>query len=621
MPEKHPLQAKYPDLQKSTAVELSAEQRRVGGERIPNEPGPKIEAWMSELEGYLEQIKSSDESYGGFKNLARKAYITGTDDASVKLKIGRDAQIAQNRGHGMAEDIKEIAIEAKTAQIAQNQGRGLAGDIRKRAIEAIIQETRETIQQDQESSLDDWIDYLASGDATYPMWFKYYVFRNITKLSSFDKEKGEFPKRSRSTTARFPDINREALAYMQDSLTKHYGFKNLDPNNPEAEIDPQTRELLDKEANFASLYRRCIEYAAPKTSENLNVTDGEWVKFDQSDDPEKAKKLANSLHSHSTGWCTAGEGMAQTHLAGGDFYVYYTKGEDGQYSVPRVAIRMQSGSIEEVRGIEADQNLEGVFVPIAEAKMNEVDAAGAEAYKKKAVDMQRVTEIYARQQEGSKLTEEDLTFIYELNDPIEGFGYKKDPRIEQMKQGRDIKADLSSILGVPQELISLTKDEALSGGIVYHFGDLLYPNLAYADWLIDSSKRGWVVRRSDETLPQVVAGSLVLKGLTSAEGLVLPQSVGGDLVLSGLTKAEGLVLPQSVGGDLDLSSLTRAEGLILPTSIVGTLHLDELTSAEGLILPASVGGDLWLNGLTNAYRLTNAKDQTLPASVGGEIYT
>jgi hypothetical protein len=521
----------------------------------------------------------------------------------------------------MAEDIKEIAIEAKTAQIAQNQGRGLAGDIRKRAIEAIIQETRETIQQDQESSLDDWIDYLASGDATYPMWFKYYVFRNITKLSSFDKEKGEFPKRSRSTTARFPDINREALAYMQDSLTKHYGFKNLDPNNPEAEIDPQTRELLDKEANFASLYRRCIEYAAPKTSENLNVTDGEWVKFDQSDDPEKAKKLANSLHSHSTGWCTAGEGMAQTHLAGGDFYVYYTKGEDGQYSVPRVAIRMQSGSIEEVRGIEADQNLEGVFVPIAEAKMNEVDAAGAEAYKKKAVDMQRVTEIYARQQEGSKLTEEDLTFIYELNDPIEGFGYKKDPRIEQMKQGRDIKADLSSILGVPQELISLTKDEALSGGIVYHFGDLLYPNLAYADWLIDSSKRGWVVRRSDETLPQVVAGSLVLKGLTSAEGLVLPQSVGGDLVLSGLTKAEGLVLPQSVGGDLDLSSLTRAEGLILPTSIVGTLHLDELTSAEGLILPASVGGDLWLNGLTNAYRLTNAKDQTLPASVGGEIYT
>jgi hypothetical protein len=621
MPEKHPLQAKYPDLQKSTAVELSAEQRRAGGERIPNEPGPKLEAWMSELEGYLEQIKSSDESYEGFKNLAGKAYITGTDDASVKLKIDRDAQIAQNRGHGMAEDIKEIAIEAKTAQIAQNQGRGLAGDIRKRAIEAIIQETRETIQQDQESSLDDWIDYLASGDATYPMWFKYYVFRNITKLSSFDKEKGEFPKRSRSTTARFPDINREALAYMQDSLTKHYGFKNLDPNNPEAEIDPQTRELLDKEANFASLYRRCIEYAAPKTSENLNVTDGEWVKFDQSDDPEKAKKLANSLHSHSTGWCTAGEGMAQTHLAGGDFYVYYTKGEDGQYSVPRVAIRMQSGSIEEVRGIEADQNLEGVFVPIAEAKMNEVDAAGAEAYKKKAVDMQRVTEIYARQQEGSKLTEEDLTFIYELNDPIEGFGYKKDPRIEQMKQGRDIKADLSSILGVPQELISLTKDEALSGGIVYHFGDLLYPNLAYADWLIDPSKRGWVVRRSDETLPQVVAGSLVLKGLTSAEGLVLPQSVGGDLVLSGLTKAEGLVLPQSVGGDLDLSSLTRAEGLILPTSIVGTLHLDELTSAEGLILPASVGGDLWLNGLTNAYRLTNAKDQTLPASVGGEIYT
>ena len=660
MPEKHPLQAKYPDLQKSTAVELSAVQRRVRGERIPNEPGPKIEAWMSELEGYLEQIKSSDESYEGFKNLARKAYITGTDDASVKLKIDRDAQIAQNRGHGMAEDIKEIAIGVKAAQIAENQGRGLAGDIRERAIEAIIQETRETIQQDQESSLDDWIDYLASDYATYPMWFKYYVFRNITKLSSFDKEKGEFPKRSRSTSAPFPDINREALAYMQDSLTKHYGFKNLDPNNPEAEIDPQTRELLDKEANFASLYRRCIEYAAPKTSENLNVTDGEWVKFDQSDDPEKAKKLANSLHSHSTGWCTAGEGMAQTHLAGGDFYVYYTKSEDGQYSVPRVAIRMVSGSIEEVRGIEADQNLEGALVPIAEAKMNEVDAAGAEAYKKKTEDMQRVTEIYARQQEGSKLTEEDLIFIYELNGPIEGFGYKKDPRIEQMKHGRDIKADLSSILGVPQEHISLTKDEALSGGIVYHYGDLNLSSLKSAEGLTLPKSVGGTLYLSVLTgaegliLPQTVGGDLDLRSLNSAEDLTLPQSVGGILFLGNLTSAEGITLPDRVGdglylgtlrsteglslptsyGDLLLNSLTSAEGLTLPTTMGGILNLSNLTSAEGLTLPQSVGGGLYLSKLTSAEGLTlpqrvgggldlsglkSVEGLTLPESVGGDL--
>ena len=377
--------------------------------------------------------------------------------------------------------------------------------------------------------------------------------------------------------------------------------------------------LLEKEVNFARLYKRCIDYAAPKTSENLNVTDGEWVKFNQSDDPKEGKKLANSLHGHSTGWCTAGEGMAQSQLAGGDFYVYYTKSEDGQYSVPRVAIRMEAGSIAEVRGIEADQNLEGALVPIAEAKMNEVDPEGAEAYKKKAEDMQRVTEIYARQQEGSELTEEDQRFIYELDGPIEGFGYKKDPRIEQIRQGRYINADLSSLLDLPQEQISSTKDEALSGGIVYHYGDLDLWSLTSAEGLV---------------LPQTVGGNLSLGDLTSAEGLTLPQSVGGYLYLHSLTSAEGLILPQSVGGSINLRSFTSAEGLTLPQSVGRNLYLDSLTSAEGLVLPHSVGGGLTLSGLTSAeglvlpqsvggsinlWGLTSAEGLVLPQSVGGSI--
>ena len=36
--------------------------------------------------------------------------------------------------------------------------------------------------------------------------------------------------------------------------------------------------------------------------------------------------------------------------------------------------------------------------------------------------------------------ESEIT-IYEKNDNIEGFGYKKDPRIEEIKQGRDKRKD------------------------------------------------------------------------------------------------------------------------------------------------------------------------------------
>ena len=36
-------------------------------------------------------------------------------------------------------------------------------------------------------------------------------------------------------------------------------------------------------------------------------------------------------------------------------YVYYTRDEDGRDSVPRVAIRMQEGTVAEVRGVNAAQ--------------------------------------------------------------------------------------------------------------------------------------------------------------------------------------------------------------------------------------------------------------------------
>ncbi len=487
MPEKHPLQAKYPDLQKSEPVKLSVEQHRNRGERIPNEPSARLEAWLGDLERIHTGLGASPERQEAqpqvtdrIKKIYHRDYITGTDDDSVMRKLRHDAQIAENQGHGMAEDIMQ------------------------RVNEKVVEQTRETIQQDQEQSLDAWIDYLTSDDATYPMWFKYYVFRNITKLAELDKEKGEFPKRSKSTTAGFPEINREALAYMEDSLARHYGLKNLDPNNPETEIDPQMKELLDKDANFAKLYKRAIDYAAPKTIENLDVTDGVWVKFDQTNDPEQGKKLANSLHGYGTGWCTAGEGTAQSQLAGGDFYVYYTKSEDGQYSVPRVAIRMQNHSIAEVRGIEADQNLEGDLVPIAEAKMNEVDPQGAEAYKKKAEDMRRLTNIYTRHKDSGELTKEDLRFIYEMDKPIEGFGYQTDPRIEQILKSRDFMGDLEITYGKSNQA------EILDAMLEHGDYDFLTNNIRFFDELNNTTA---------QQLIDTGQGRLVAKNLYKFQGL------------------------------------------------------------------------------------------------------
>ena len=97
-------------------------------------------------------------------------------------------------------------------------------------------------------------------------------------------------------------------------------------------------------------------------------------------------------------------------------------------------------------------------------------------------------------------------------------------------------------------------------------------------------------------------GSLDLRSLTSAEGLILPKRVGGGLDLRSLTSAGGLTLPKEVSGSLDLRSLTSADGLTLPKEVGGWLDLSGLTSADGLILPKEIGGSLYLSGLSSRDR-------------------
>ena len=103
--------------------------------------------------------------------------------------------------------------------------------------------------EDQRASLNAWMEYLTSDDAMYPAWFKYFVWKNITKLSQFDKERGEFKKRTDSTVAPYPDIYREPLAQIADIY-----FKVKEDNKNLKE--PEVREAFSQK--FPSLYAELI---------------------------------------------------------------------------------------------------------------------------------------------------------------------------------------------------------------------------------------------------------------------------------------------------------------------------------------------------------------------------
>lgn len=303
--------------------------------------------------------------------------------------------------------------------------------------------------EDLEKSLDNWIAYLSDMNEPYPTWFRYYVFRNVLDLGDYDKDKGEFTKRSQGSTRLFPDIDRGALAYVEQMIETAKDPAMLGRLQRAQESTETPRDQLitkEKAANFAKLsfakqYAKGIKVAGEITPEMKKETRGRWVKYSRGTDPTA---LWASLQNKGAAWCTKGFATAETQLKGGDFYVYYTYNRQGKPTIPRIAIRMQEENIGEVRGVaDNNQNLEGNMAAIAEEKMEELP--GAEKYRKASSDMKILTLIDKKSKSGEKLTKNHLIFLYEIDSSIEGFGYQRDPRIEEIRKTRNPEEDASIV--------------------------------------------------------------------------------------------------------------------------------------------------------------------------------
>ena len=358
--------------------------------------------------------------------------------------------------------------------------------------------------------MDNWIDYLSSEDASYSMWAKYWAFKSILKMGKLKKTetpdgniKADFQKRDQSTVASFPLLNPRALAKTIGSISSQIK-ENQKPKKERSSIENESKKLNDEEfqkllstEKFAKFYAQFLVEMPEYSTEGLEETRGVWKKFNQGEDPSK---LIKSLEGYPLEWCTGDYDTAKTQLEGGDFYVYYSVNEDGEAIIPRLAIRMQGKNkiAEPPRGIAPDQNIDPYISSILEEKMQDFGTEG-EKYRKRAEDLKRFNEIYSKEEELSK---EDLRFLYEIDDKIEGFGYQKDPRIEELLAGRNIKKDISEITGFYEDEISITKEEALKGDIKFHYGNL------------------------------------DLRSLQSAEGLNLPETINGGLYLRSLSETK-----------------------------------------------------------------------------------
>src|SRR3989344_4020858 len=177
--EKHPLHLKHPELhtapEVNRAVEREEKHAKIANkslreldqqgpprrEQVRNDPAKRIQAYMDRLENiFLNPDERTRER--NLEMFRDKIY----DDLIIKR-----------------ENFPESYFELQK-RIARERGQ---------AVEEIPEHVREQMMdvaiEDQKASLDAWMDYLTSEDAVYPVWFKYFVWRNVTKLSQFDKER------------------------------------------------------------------------------------------------------------------------------------------------------------------------------------------------------------------------------------------------------------------------------------------------------------------------------------------------------------------------------------------------------------------------------------------------
>lgn len=449
------LKNKY-NLHNSPEVKKAAERtEKQASEKVPQDPEAQIQNYLDRLERIiLDPNKEQQRKIFGGESRPR-ALLLLREMVMNKYVRSHKEKMAEGAARVEERAARELGIDAHYG-------------------EQELEQRGEIAVSDLEKSLDNWIAYLSDANEPYPVWFRYYAFRNILDLGDYDKDKREFPRRSQGTARLFPDIDRGALAYIQDIIEASKDSKKLERlrNAQEATGTPKEQLLTKEKAekftrlSFARQYVEGIKQAGEITPEMREETRGKWVKYQQGTDPTA---LWASLQNKGTAWCTKGFATAETQLKGGDFYVYYTLDRQGKPTIPRVAIRMQENQIFEARGVsDNQQNLEGNMTEIAEKKMNELP--GAEKYRKVSADMKLLTEIEKKTlrqspEQAKSLTKDELIFLYEINSQIEGFGYQRDPRIKEIRNQRNPREDApivfdcdpSEIAWKPEDINEKTK--------------------------------------------------------------------------------------------------------------------------------------------------------------------
>jgi hypothetical protein len=627
------LHEKDSKLHMSSFVEKIASQyKRVHGQAL-TKPPEKIQVWLTYLDKLSIKASNSKWAQTQMSEVLYKQFVikeANIPESHYNLQV----RMARERGHG---DI--VLTKEQKAELAR------------------------TVIVDQKHSLNYWSDFMISKDTEqYPMWLKYWMFTGAMKLSKYDGQTGTFGTRSAETTAIFPEVNREALAYMADIIVRKLNKASLE--------DIQSPDLLSQleGMNFGKIYGQVLFKLGVGKEGSFATNEGKWINFPKGSDH---MILVKALEGRNTGWCTAAEETAKYQIGKGDFNIYFSLDANGKPTIPRAAIRMNDSEIGEIRGVGPGQNMDIQMnsTTIVSDKVKEFGKSG-DAFLLKDTNMRVLTTIENKHKLNQPLTADEIRFLYEIDRPILGFGVKdgQDPRIHSIRQERSLIYDYNTMLNsthtftgnitlpahvnsagirFPKEFNGNLKIDSTSIDEitlpVHLKGDLILNHIREAKTLVlpkevlGSVSLADLIKVHDMTLPEVMTGKIDLSRLYKAHSIKLPNELKGDVRLDILNEVQelalpkimeggfyapqlpshnGMIFPKKMKGDIDLRNITSGENLILPEVMVGDLLLSKVSALNGLLLPMSIKGELSLSKLESPVGLVLPKT----VSKGIELY-
>lgn len=396
---------------------------------------------------------------------------------------------------------------------------------------------KEVIISDQKQTLDSWIDYLT--DKKFPYWMKYWIFQGVVRIGSYDYDNCIYNKRSNKTTSPFMEVNNEIIENIVYFLNKRI---------KKEKINDEVIETLLKTGSFQKIYAFFEIQLKNNLIINSNCLDGIWVKYNQGS-YEDAMKLVRSLKGKNTHWCSAHSLDAIQQICGnqmipgGDFYAYYTKDIKGNYTVPRLAIRLiGKDKIVEIRGIANRQNIEREMEIVLYHKLSKMDfltKKDIELTLDKLRDLQELTSIQQKINNKIPLNNEEVKDIYLKKF---GFGIDNDFRAKKILEKRDILQDYEQVddylskaemftkyfSQFPYDFKILDKDVALevivvNPSLVHNVDDsILYDR----DFIIDAVKiNGWLIK----SIPEIFRNDKYIIALAVTQNIHILEFVSEDL--------------------------------------------------------------------------------------------